>query len=276
MRLNSFGARFLAVAALGLGLLLAAAGAVTAQTYPTSNAAYTPSATLSEQSKTSAGTVATFQINNVNTIVFRLSGDHATAVAHVEATSEAGTSATWSTIPALGLGPAQSGSSFSTNGLYLINVTGYKQARIVLDSIASGTFTVAMNGDGGPFPGDYNQDLGAVITFSAQAAGTVNSDPLFSYDARGASCRFVQTVSTATPSTVFSLQSYDAASGTWSTVGTSAATTADNTPALLTVYPGVATPTTAVNAHLGAIWRVQAVVTGGSGSTGTIGCQKLK
>lgn len=269
---------FLGLAALAAGLL-AVASLSQAQTYPTSNQYYTPSATLAPASATTAGTVATFQLNNVDTLIFRVSGDHATAVAHVEGTSEAGTSATWSTVAALPLQATQGGPSLTANGLYAVNTAGLKQVRVVLDSIVSGTFTVAMNGDGGTFPGDYNRDIGAVITFTNQAAGTVNSVPQFNYDAKGVSCRFTQTANTSTPSTVFSIQSYDAASATWATIATAPAV-ATNTSQTMMVYPGLpastATPVNSVNAHLGGIWRAQAVVTGGSGSTATLGCGKLK
>jgi hypothetical protein len=273
MRRSLFG-----LAALAAGLL-AVASLGHAQNYPSTNPTYIPSASLAAQSRTTAGVVATYQINNVDTLTFQITGTHATAVAHLEGTAQAqgtGVTETWTTIPVMSIGANQAGPSFTANGLYKANTSGLKQVRIVLDSIVSGTFTATMNGASAAFFGDYNQDLGALITFSNQAAGTVNSTPQFSYDAKGVSCRFVQTANTSTPSTVFSIQSYDAASATWLSLGSSVATTANNTPAALTVYPGVATPTTAVNAHLGAVWRVQAVVTGGAGSTGTLGCQKLK
>lgn len=132
-------------------------------------------------------------------------------------------------------------------------------------------------------PPPYNVSLGALITNTARAAGTVNSAQQNNLAYSGVICTFNQTAVTSTPSTVIKIQAYDSASGQYlDWVSSGAVTTALNTPTPIVVAPGVQTsslPTgmVALNAHLPRFWRVVQTITGGSvATTGTVGCDYLK
>lgn len=108
-----------------------------------------------------------------------------------------------------------------------------------------------------------NLDRYAVITFTAQAAGTLVSGDISIPGVRGVNAIMVQTSHTGTPSTTFSIQNKDPVTGQYFTVLTSAAVTADNTPSQLTVYPGAATTTNVSDGRpLSRVWRVSATVAG--------------
>ncbi len=130
--------------------------------------------------------------------------------------------------------------------------------------------------------GPYNLDLGAQITNVAQVPGTVNGASQANIDQSGVVCMFDMTGEAGSPSTTFSIQSYDAANAAWQTLVTSGAVTALNTPTTIVAYPGaVATsvPTGMVIAGLpvSRVWRVTETVTGGGTTvTGRIGCNLLK
>lgn len=120
-----------------------------------------------------------------------------------------------------------------------------------------------------------NVDLGAVVTLTAQGAGTVTGTPSVVNDQwRGAICTWNQASHTGTPSSTFSIQFLDTASNSWVTLLTSAAQTADTTPATLSVYPGItAAANVSVSQVLPRRWRVSTTVGGTTpGVTGTIGC----
>ena len=132
-------------------------------------------------------------------------------------------------------------------------------------------------------PGPYNNDIGAVITNTAQGAATVDSSQQSNLAYGGVMCTYYQASHTGSPSTTIAIQGYDVASASYLTLVTSGAITADTTPTPIVVYPGsVATsvPTGMIIAglHLPRFWRVVEVV-GGSGTpvvTGTVGCNYLK
>lgn len=133
------------------------------------------------------------------------------------------------------------------------------------------------------FVGPFNNDIGAVITNTAQAAGTVNSQNQANVDQSGVICTLKQSAVVSTPTTTFAIQGFDAATATWNTLAISGNITTSTTNIYsLFVAPGaVATsvPTNAVVAGLPLprVWRVQEVVTGGAASTtGVIGCNLVK
>lgn len=123
-----------------------------------------------------------------------------------------------------------------------------------------------------------NFDTAALITLSAAGAGTTNSADQTNYNSRGANCAFNQSAHTGTPSTTFSIQVKDIASGLYVTMLTSAAITADATPTMLTVSAG--TPNTANVSDgrpLSRTWRVSATVGGTTPAvTATIGCSVIR
>jgi len=131
-----------------------------------------------------------------------------------------------------------------------------------------------------------NLSLGALITNTQQGAGTVTSAPQINSVNNGVSCTYAQPVSSGSPSTVFSIQFQDTASGLWTSLVTSGAitTTGPTTPVTIEVYPGIQTsslPTNvsaSVNLKLPRNWRVSETVTAAANVwvTGTIGCDLLK
>lgn len=132
-------------------------------------------------------------------------------------------------------------------------------------------------------PPPYNVELGAVITNSARAPGTVTSSQQDNLAYNGVECVFNQTAVASVPSINFSIQAYDAASAQYQTFLTSSAIAgATNTPQMLMVYPGIQTSSlpsgvAAVNLKLPRKWRVsQTVANTGATTTGTIGCTLLK
>lgn len=133
-------------------------------------------------------------------------------------------------------------------------------------------------------PPPYNVDLGALITNTLRAAGTVNSASQNNVANLGVVCTFQQTAISGTPSITFAIQGFDAATGTWNTLNTSSTITTSTTNIYTTwVYPGAVAADAPSNGTLKGIslprtWRVQQVVagTGDPRTTGKIGCNYLK
>lgn len=128
-----------------------------------------------------------------------------------------------------------------------------------------------------PAPAQTNNDLGAIVTLMAQAAGTVTGTA-FNGTGRGVVCVFNQTAHTGTPSSTFSILGYDAASNSFNNLLTSAAITADNTPRVLTVYPGltVASNVTATNV-VPRVFQISVTVGGSTPTvTATISCNTIQ
>lgn len=119
------------------------------------------------------------------------------------------------------------------------------------------------------------RDIGAVKIFTGQAAATITSPDQTGYNVSRVACVFNMSTHTGSPSTTFTIQNKDAASGLYYNVITSAAITADNTPTPLAAGGGVVT-TTNVSAGfpVAAKWRVSIAVAGTSTPTvtGKVGC----
>ncbi len=136
-------------------------------------------------------------------------------------------------------------------------------------------------------PAPYNVDIGAVISNALRTAGTVTSSQLANTNWRGVVCKFVETVSSGSPSTTFSIQGYDAATASYTTLATSGAVTGTNstTGATIMIYPSAIMTTTPTGWVLNAVslprtWRVSQTIGSGAGaagpaSTSKIGCNYL-
>ena len=126
--------------------------------------------------------------------------------------------------------------------------------------------------------GPMTRDPGALQTHTARTAGTTNSSDQSGFNASRLVCVFNQSSYTGDPSTTFSIQNKDAASGQYYTLVTSAAITSAtglNAPQYITAGPGNATTTNvSVNVPIARNWRVRTVVAGNSTPTvwGTVGC----
>jgi len=117
------------------------------------------------------------------------------------------------------------------------------------------------------------RDIGAILTFATQVAATVNSADQSGFNVSRVTCVLNQSAEVGTMSTTFKIQNKDAASGTYYDLITSAATTVNATPNAVTAGAGVATTTNvSANLPIARTWRVQAIVTGTTSMSGTIGC----
>lgn len=122
------------------------------------------------------------------------------------------------------------------------------------------------------------RDLGAVQTHTARTAGTTYSSDQSGFNVSRIVCVFNQSSYTGNPSTTFSIQNKDAASGNYYTLVTSAAITSAtglNTPVTLAAGAGVnASANAASNLPIARNWRTSTTVAGSSTPTvwGTVGC----
>lgn len=120
------------------------------------------------------------------------------------------------------------------------------------------------------------RDLGSIRTFTATGASTVVSTDQSGFNVSRVVCTFNTTTTSGAPSTTFSIQNKDVASGAYvSLITSSAQTTTPTSTAMISAGAGVAT-----TANVGAgipiarNWRVSATIGGTSTPTitGTIGC----
>lgn len=119
---------------------------------------------------------------------------------------------------------------------------------------------------------DRNNDVGALLTFSAQGAGTTNSARVSNHTARGV--KVVVNVTAITGSITVTIEGYDSASGAAFTLLTSAAIAATGTT-VLTVYPGLTAVVNSVASdHLPPVFDVKAVIATGP-CTATVSVQLL-
>lgn len=130
-----------------------------------------------------------------------------------------------------------------------------------------------------------NSDVGAVITNATPtASGTKYGSPATQNTQwKGVTCASLWTASSGSPTEVFSIEGFDAATNAYYPIGTTG-TISSNTgvPQTLTIYPGVAVSSlssgnTAQSAHLPRVWRLKQVIagTGDPRITNKIGCNYL-
>jgi hypothetical protein len=123
-----------------------------------------------------------------------------------------------------------------------------------------------------PAAGAQNAATGVLLVLSAQAAGTVTSGDRTNAAWRGA----IVTVNLTTMTTatlVVHIQGKDVGSGKYYDILASQSLTAAtvSAPVALTVYPGVLSTGASYPSPLPGVWRITAVVTGGSAAvTGQI------
>ena len=128
-----------------------------------------------------------------------------------------------------------------------------------------------------------NISLGAVqtLTFQPSSATAYTSNSLKNTGGNGVLCTYKQTTSSGSPSTVFAVQFFDAASATWQTFGSTPAIVDGNDRSII-VYPGavatsVPTNMVVVGLKVPETFRTSVTVTGASaGIYATVGCSLLK
>lgn len=122
------------------------------------------------------------------------------------------------------------------------------------------------------------RDLGALQTHTARAAGTTNASDQSGFNVSRLVCVFNQSSYTGNPSTTFSIQNKDSASGQYYTLVTSAAVTSAtglNAPVTLAAGAGVnASANAASNLPIARNWRTSTTVAGSATPMlwGTVGC----
>lgn len=125
-----------------------------------------------------------------------------------------------------------------------------------------------------------NNDYGTIVSMAGMTNGTITSGLIPNYDGKGLDCYYSQTSIGGSPSTQFSIQEYDAASGTYETLLKSVAVTS-NAVAHNVIYPGMQTTTLPSNfAVLGFHAPTQFALSisnnvAATSITGVIGCAKL-
>ena len=164
-----------------------------------------------------------------------------------------------------------------TNGQWTIPCAGINQVRMRVSAIGA-TPTVLGTAEasvGTPAAFATNGDS-SLLTFTAAAAGTVNSADQINNVGRGVQLGVNFTVNT-TCSEVVTIQGKDVASGQYYTLLASAAITTAVFNNYL-VYPAAAsTANVSANLPLPRTWRVQAVLTGAScAATGTVGASVIQ
>lgn len=130
-----------------------------------------------------------------------------------------------------------------------------------------------------------NVDLqNPVLTNTVQGAGTKYGTPATTNTQwKGVTCASLWTASSGSPTEVFSIEGFDAATNAYYPIGTTGSiSSSTGVPQTLTIYPGVATSSllsgnTAQNAHLPSVWRLKQVIggTGGPRISNKIGCNYL-
>lgn len=115
---------------------------------------------------------------------------------------------------------------------------------------------------------------GKILNVTTLATGTsaVSADQS-GFNVSRIICIFNQSTHASSPSTTISIHNKDAATGTYYTLLTSAAITADNAPTGIAAGAGLLSQTNlAVGMPLARTWRIILNVTGTGSTTGTVGC----
>lgn len=152
-----------------------------------------------------------------------------------------------------------------------------RRPRATLFCAAALVLLALLQSGSGALAQSVNRNTGTIVTLTTQGSGTVNSNPQVNATYRGVKCTFNQSAHTGTPSTTFAIQFQDVSSAAFVTYITSGAITADATPTVLTVYPGItATANVSLSDILARNWRVTTTVGGTTPAvTATIDCDLI-
>lgn len=141
---------FTLLAATALTAFLSLSSSVQAQTYPTNNPTYIPTAIMPQTTLSAAG-YATMNLNGISSVVFTLSGSPTTPVGTFEgAAARSPDTVTWTTLkPAPLDGSGEMTRNVTATGVYRVNTAGLAQVRFNLASIATGSIVVSASGQPG-------------------------------------------------------------------------------------------------------------------------------
>jgi hypothetical protein len=240
---------FLAAALAAASLLACGPGLeAQAQTYPTSNPTYRPTAVLPGVTCSAACDVA-FNVNGLNSVSFRVSGTGTGIAAVAQVSNDRTSSPVYTSTNVHPLGGA-SAASITSTGVYRVNTAGMTYARIHLTAV-TGSVTIGGAGTPASFIGiaapDRKATYSAVVTGLAPAASatdflTLTGSASATVRLTEISCSGVSTAA-ATQSIVGVLRSTADSAGTATTPTVVAAD--QNSPAASAVVKGyTANPTT--------------------------------
>lgn len=118
------------------------------------------------------------------------------------------------------------------------------------------------------------RDIGAILSLSTQAPGTVNSADQSGFNASRVVCVITQTANTGGTAATLTIQNKDAASGLYYNLVTSASVSVNGMVSPITAGVGITTVSNvSSNTHpLARTWRASVVLTGGTNWTGKVGC----
>lgn len=138
---------------------------------------------------------------------------------------------------------------------------------------ASTGLSFATNGAGATCDARRNNfDTGVLLTLAAQGPGTVTSATVRNYDGSALMCVVVTSAVSGSDSTVYTINGFDVASGTFYPILTSAAVTATGT-VVLRVGAYTAVTNLTANSPAPASFNLVAVESGASSTaTATVGC----
>lgn len=137
----------LALGALALGLVGYLSPPVSAQTVPSSNPTYIPTAVSATQTLAATGAI-TWNANNFGTSMVQVAGTYTGLVGTFQVTPDRGSSPTWTTVHARPVGNSASGTlaTITANGLYAINTAGAAQVRFNVTGLSTGSVTATFSG----------------------------------------------------------------------------------------------------------------------------------
>lgn len=144
--INKLAARLTAWIAIAALMLVGAAPLpALAQTYPTNNPVYIPTAVLPATNCSTACTV-TFNTNGLGSVTFRVSGSATGISITPQVSNDRGVSPTYTNVQAYPIGGMPT-STITANGLYRVNTQGLTSVRLNVTAV-TGTLTVT--GAGSP------------------------------------------------------------------------------------------------------------------------------
>lgn len=141
---------FATLAAVVLTGFLSLSSFVQAQTYPTNNPTYIPTAIMPQTTLSAAG-YATMNLNGISSVVFTLSGSPTTPVGTFEgAAARSPDTVAWTTLtPTTMDGSGLLTRNVTATGVYRLNTAGLAQVRFNLASVAAGSIVVSASGQQG-------------------------------------------------------------------------------------------------------------------------------
>lgn len=136
---KNLAARVMAWLSIAALILAAAPSLALAQTYPSSNPTYVPTAVLPATTCAAACDVV-FNVNGISTVSFRIAGAGTGIAAVIQGANDRSSSPTYSTLTVQGIGGIRQ-STVTATGLYRVNTAGLASVRFHLTAV-TGSVTI--------------------------------------------------------------------------------------------------------------------------------------